>query len=132
MAVLSAFNCTVDAVRAYTGSVTWGPLVSLSRSVVISLLRRVEVGQIVVTDVNGIMTLCGAPQPKDGTPRTELKVLREAFWVRLFLFADMVRVQYLAVSSIEPPVAKRNALRGSRRASCSGKLCVPTLWPFSR
>ena len=91
MAITSAINGTLDAIRAYTGSVTWRPLVNLSRSAVLSLLRRVQVGQIVVVDVNGTVTICGSRQPKDGTPSTELRILKEAFWVRLLLFADMVR-----------------------------------------
>ena len=91
MAITSAITGTIDAMRSYTGSLTWGPLVNFSRSTVLSLLRRVEVGQIVVTDVNGSVTICGNSKPKDGSPRTELKVYKEAFWVRLLLFADMVR-----------------------------------------
>ena len=90
MAILSMLNGTIDALRGYAGSLTWGPLVNLSRGVVLSLLKRVEVGQIIVTDVNGAVTLCGTPEMKDGSPRTELKVAKEAFWVRAFLFADMV------------------------------------------
>ncbi|MCJ1395389.1 hypothetical protein MMC18_008273 [Xylographa bjoerkii] len=89
MLLTSAITGTLDAVRGYAGSWTWGPVVDLSRSAVLSLLKRVEVGQIVVTDLNGTVTICGSPKPKDGSPRTELKVLKEAFWVRLLLFADM-------------------------------------------
>ncbi len=45
-----------------------------------------------VTDSDGAVTVCGARKVKDGTPSTELRVLRETFWVRALLFADMVRV----------------------------------------
>ena len=92
MTLTAAINGTIDTLRGYAGAWTWGPLVDLSRSAVLSLLRRVEVGQIVVTDLNGTVTVCGSPKPKDGSPRTELKVVKEAFWVRLVLFADMVSV----------------------------------------
>ncbi|KAL9108139.1 MAG: hypothetical protein Q9187_008339, partial [Circinaria calcarea] len=90
MPITSAINGTLDVIRAHVGSVTWGPLVTLSRSVVLSLLKRVELGQIVVTDSNGAVTVCGSRQPKDGTPSTELRILKEACWVRLLLFADMI------------------------------------------
>ena len=91
MAIVSALTGTLDALRSYTGLRTWGPLVNFSRNTVLSLLRRVEVGQIVVTDINGSVTVCGSPQTEDGSPNTELKVFKDAFWVRLLLFTDMVR-----------------------------------------
>ena len=79
-----------DTLRSYAGSFTWQPFVRFSRTTVLHLLQRITVGQILVTDSDGMRTVCGAPQVKDGTPRTELKVLKEAFWVRAILFADMV------------------------------------------
>lgn len=79
-----------DSLRSFVGSFTWGPFVNLSRSTILGLLTRIDVGQFVVTDTDGTMTICGNPGVKDGSPRTELKVLREAFWVRVLLFADMV------------------------------------------
>ncbi len=81
-----------DSLRTYLGSFTWGPFVNLSRTTVLGLLSRIHVGQLVVTDSDGVVTVCGSPGIKDGSPRTELKVLKEAFWVRVLLFADMVGV----------------------------------------
>ena len=57
---------------------------------VLDLLARIEVGQLVVTDSDGTVNVCGSPAVKDGSPRAELKVKKEAFWVRLLLYADMV------------------------------------------
>ncbi|MCJ1312602.1 hypothetical protein MMC25_006276 [Agyrium rufum] len=79
----------LDAVRTYTGSYTWGPLVNLSRTVILSVLARVETGQIVVTDTSGKITVCGKRSPEEDAPRAILQVVNDAFWVRLFLFADM-------------------------------------------
>lgn len=84
-----------DSLRKYVGSLTWGPLVRLSRGVVLGLLQRVEVGQIIVTDSSGTLFACGAAPAKNNWPKTELKVLKETFWVRVMLFADMVREQVL-------------------------------------
>ena len=81
---------TLDSLRGYLGSFTWGPLVHLSRSTVLGLLSRIEIGQLVVRDSEGAVTICGQPGIKDASPRTELRVLKEAFWVRVMLFADMV------------------------------------------
>ena len=101
LATQSALGKTFDALRSYTGSWTWGPLVNLSRNVVLNLLQRIEVGQIIVTDCNGTVTKCGGTKnvrvaTKDGQTESnalvsELKVVTEAFWVRVLLFADMVR-----------------------------------------
>lgn len=87
MAIVSR---TFDSLRSYLGSFTWGPFVKLSRSTVLGLLSRIEVGQLVIRDHNGEVTVCGKPGIKDGSPRTELRVSKEAFWVRVMLFADMV------------------------------------------
>ena len=81
---------SLDTLRSYLTSFTWGPFVTLSRTTVLGLLSRIEVGQLVVTDSDGAVTICGNSGITDGAPRTELKVLKEAFWVRVLLFADMV------------------------------------------
>ena len=79
-----------DSLRSYLGSFTWDPFVKLSRSTVLGLLGRIEVGQLVVIDSDGSVTICGQPAVEDASPRTELRVSKEAFWVRVMLFADMV------------------------------------------
>ena len=86
MAIVSR---SFDSLRSYIGSLTWSPFVSVSRKTVLSLLGRIEIGQLVVKDIDGTVTICGAGA-KDGAPTTELRVLKEAFWVRVMLFADMV------------------------------------------
>lgn len=84
-----------DIVRNCVGSATWGPLVRLSRGLVLGLFRRVEIGQLVVTDCDGAVFPCGQAPAKGNWPKTELKVLKETFWVRVLLFADMVRANVL-------------------------------------
>lgn len=81
---------SIDSVRSYLGSLTWGPIVKSSRSAVLALFQRIEIGQLVITDSDGTVTVCGQSHSQDGAPRTELNVLKEAFWVRVLLFADMV------------------------------------------
>lgn len=80
-----------DAARSYLDSFTWAPFVRLSRAAVLNLLGRIKIGHIVIVDVDKSETVCGERWPKEGVPSTELRVLKEAFWVRLLLFADMVR-----------------------------------------
>ena len=81
-----------DAARGYLGSFTWKPFIRLSRAAVLGLLARIETGHILIIDNDGSEIVCGERWPKDGVPKTELKVLKDTFWVRLLLLADMVRI----------------------------------------
>lgn len=87
---MAIFSQTFDSLRSYVGSFTWAPFLKFSRSTVLGLLSKVEIGQLVVKDSDGKVTFCGPAGANDGAPRTELRVLKEAFWVRVMLFADMV------------------------------------------
>ncbi|KAI9725223.1 MAG: hypothetical protein M1828_003404 [Chrysothrix sp. TS-e1954] len=74
---------------------SWGPLVHLARNTILSLLSKIDKGSLKITDCNGRVTLCGAPQidgaakRKGFAPFTELQVHKDTFWVRMLLFADM-------------------------------------------
>ena len=64
-------------------------------------------GQLVITDsTTNVVTVCGALEPEGGkeldvksaggnntakAPRAELRIQQDTFWLRLLLFADMVR-----------------------------------------
>ncbi|KAL8969395.1 MAG: hypothetical protein Q9183_002016 [Haloplaca sp. 2 TL-2023] len=78
-----------DAAKSNMSFITWNPLVRLSRAAVLNVLSRVKVGHIAIIDSDGSETICGERWAKKGVPATELKVLKETFWVRLLLFADM-------------------------------------------
>lgn len=114
-----------NSLRTQVGSLTWASLVSLSRAFVLALLKRIEVGTIVVTDSNGAVLVCGAVQPDDPGPKTELRVLKDTFWVRMLLFADMVRQNSLSKAreacgyGIELAKAEsREKSRALRKVSC--------------
>lgn len=97
-----------DMLRGAIGGVSWGPALSVSRTAVKSLLSRIEIGQLVINDetkgerltygqkiakehskkTNGVNGVNGAKKT-GGIRRVEIMVKEEAFWVRLFLFADM-------------------------------------------
>lgn len=93
-----------DLLRGAIGGVTWGPALTISKAAVTSMLSQIEIGQLIITDQTGQTTSYGRKIAKEhskmsngvnGTrkygavKRVELVVKREAFWVRLFLFADM-------------------------------------------
>ena len=91
--ITAPFVARFHALQQYAATWTWGPLVQLSRATVLSLLKSIRIGQLVVEDENGELIICGGNHgtPKErATPRTELQIHNEVFWVRLLLFADMV------------------------------------------
>lgn len=91
MTAMAAISRTVDGVRTYAGSFTWTPVVNFSRAAVLALLQRVEVGVLLIVDTDGSLKVCGGPKAKDGEPKVQLTLHDDAFWVRMLLFADMVR-----------------------------------------
>jgi cyclopropane-fatty-acyl-phospholipid synthase len=97
-----------DLLRSAIGGVTWGPALTVSKAAVTLILSRIEIGQLIITDqTTGQTTTYGQKIAKEytkmsngvngvngtkksgGVKRVQLMVKREAFWVRLFLFADM-------------------------------------------
>lgn len=92
--IVSRFN----ALRSYAGSLAWGPLVQLSRSLTLSLLQRIQTGQLTIIDTDGQAYHCGIVLPS--TPSTTLHVHNDLFWVRLLLFADMGFAESYMLSEI--------------------------------
>jgi cyclopropane-fatty-acyl-phospholipid synthase len=77
---------------------TWGPAVGVAKPAVLSLLSRIERGTLLLVDspagtrhVFGekLSGKSGLPRRADTVPRVEVVVNNDAFWIRLFLFADM-------------------------------------------
>ena len=89
---MGTLSRTFDAARNYVGSITWEPLVNVSRAAVFRIFRSIEVGQMAIVDVDGVLARFGAePGSENSEPSLSLKIKKEAFWVRLLLFADMVQ-----------------------------------------
>ncbi|KAI9821691.1 MAG: hypothetical protein M1827_002272 [Pycnora praestabilis] len=103
MAISSVLSNSCNAARAYAGSLTWGPLVQLSRKAVLTLFKRIENGQLIIKDADGTFTYCGAAKMKEGRIRTQLNVLKETFWVRMFLFADMGFAESYMLGEVSSP-----------------------------
>ncbi|RDI76723.1 hypothetical protein Vi05172_g13288 [Venturia inaequalis] len=96
MALLSPVVSRFHALRTYTGSLAWNPLVQFSRNTCLSLLSRIQIGSLEIIDVDGETYTLGGneiPESKGGniltTPQVILRVHKDTFWVRLLLFADM-------------------------------------------
>ncbi|PSK35080.1 hypothetical protein B9Z65_1663 [Elsinoe australis] len=98
MGLTTPLTAPIQALAGYGASYAWPGFLSLSRATILSLLQRINLGQLKITDVDGTVTVCGQEKIKpvaqqDRTihsiPATELKVNKDVFWVRLLLFADM-------------------------------------------
>ena len=95
----------VQALSGYVASYGWGPLLSVSRSTVLSLLSRIQIGHLRVVDVDGKDSTYGQKQAVNGKseksvyslPDVELIVHKDVFWVRMLLFADMVIIVSLSI-----------------------------------
>jgi hypothetical protein len=111
----------LDSARGYAGSIAWSPLVQLCRTSILNLLKGVELGQLTIKEKDGTETICGrADLGRVALPITSLKVVREAFWVRLALFADMVGPLELCCSKVT------DRHRVLQRATCSERWIVLT------
>lgn len=107
-----------DLIRSTLGGVSWGPAVSVSKAAVVSLFGRIELGQLIIKDeTTGQTSIYGQKVAKEHAKKTngingtkkksmrvrrvELVVKRDAFWVRLFLFADMGFAEAYMLGDVE-------------------------------
>lgn len=96
MVISDTVTGPLQALGSYSASYAWGPLLALSRTTILSLLSRIQTGQLKIVDVDGRTTSYGEQNVKQeqnsiySAPRAELIVHKEMFWVRMLLFADMV------------------------------------------
>lgn len=106
-----------DLLRGAVGSVSWGPVLAVSKAAVTSLFGRIENGTLVVIDeTNGSTQVYGQNLAKEngkmtngvngksrktGAGRAQLLIRKESFWVRLFLFADMGFAEAYMLGEVE-------------------------------
>jgi cyclopropane-fatty-acyl-phospholipid synthase len=101
--IVRPFTRTADVARGTLGSLTWGPALAVAKPAILSVFSRIEVGTLLLVDEPGgtrlvdgqklnskILTNGDRPVRRaSAIPRVEVVVKNEAFWMRLFLFADM-------------------------------------------
>ena len=94
-----------EMLRSTVGGFTWGPALAVAKPAILSALSRIETGTLLLVDEPsstryvfgqklsgklGAQQLPSTPTRQAYTiPRVEIVVKNEAFWMRLFLFADM-------------------------------------------
>jgi cyclopropane-fatty-acyl-phospholipid synthase len=98
MNALNPIITQFTALRSYTGSLAWAPLVNASRSTCLALLSRIETGCLEIVDVDDSSHVCG---PRSSAyPYAKLLVNKDTFWVRLLLFADMGFAESFMLSEV--------------------------------
>jgi hypothetical protein len=78
------------ALRDAAVNVSWIPLVNGARYMCLSVLSKIQVGQIEIRDADGSITLIGEEGESLSGSRCVLNVHKDTFWLRLALYADMV------------------------------------------
>jgi hypothetical protein len=90
MAIFSPVTGAATAILSTITSQTWGPLVSICKNGALSQLQEIKLGKLVLFE-GGTKASAVFGSDKEGVPVAFLDVHSEKFWVRLALFADMVR-----------------------------------------
>ncbi|KAJ0302590.1 hypothetical protein COL5a_001532 [Colletotrichum fioriniae] len=107
-----------ELVRGAVGSLTWGPALSVAKPAILSVFSKIERGTLLLVDEPAELRRVfgqklGAkynenltngdhvPRRADAVPRVELVVKSDAFWMRLFLFADMGFAESYMLGEIE-------------------------------
>lgn len=103
--VVRPFTRCADIARGTLGSLTWDPALAVVKPAIDSVFSKIEVGTLLLVDKPaGTRQYYGqklkskateltngdyAERRADSIPRVEIIVNNDAFWMRLFLFADM-------------------------------------------
>lgn len=103
--VVKPFTRCADIARGTLGSLTWEPALAVAKPAIDSVFSKIEIGTLLLVDKPaGTRQYYGqklsskaaelngdgyAERRADSIPRVEIVVNSDAFWMRLFLFADI-------------------------------------------
>jgi cyclopropane-fatty-acyl-phospholipid synthase len=116
--VTSPITYGTDLFRSALGGLSWGPALSISKAAVTSLFARIEDGTLILTnEATGKSQVYGQKIAKEtskmtngtngtskkgsGRGKVELTVLKDTFWIRTFLFADMGFAEAYMLGEVE-------------------------------
>lgn len=94
MGVLSPVTGTASSLLSTLTSQAWDPLVSMCRNGTLAQFQGIQIGKLVLFEGGESKATSSFGSDKEGCPIAFLDVHDEKFWVRLALFADMVRSIY--------------------------------------
>ena len=82
----------VTSATSTVASAAWPYVVPLARQAVCALLSRVNTGSLTIEDVDGKVWYFGDHSKAQGAEKLAAKITvrKEAFWLRLAIFTDMV------------------------------------------
>lgn len=95
------FLSAYDSSRNYFVNKSWVPLVNLARNSILSLMKRITVGKLRILTEQGVWEF-GDLVTKDA-PSAELRVVNEAFWVRLLMSGDLGFAEAYMVGDVACP-----------------------------
>ena len=98
MAIYSSVTGAVSSLLSPVTSQAWGPLVSLCKNGTLSQFQNLKHGKLVVFEGGSSKASAAFGSDKEGLPIAFLDVRDEKFWVRLALFADMVRASTIGTN----------------------------------
>jgi cyclopropane-fatty-acyl-phospholipid synthase len=108
MAIYSSVTGAVSSLLSPVTSQAWGPLVTLCKNGTLSQFQNLKRGKLVLFEGGSSKATAAFGSDKEGLPIAFLDVRDEKFWVRLALFADMVRFKTL------------DTIRKTRADKCQG------------
>lgn len=114
MAIYSSVTEAVSTLLSPVTSQAWGPLVTLCKDGTLSQFQNLKHGKLVVFEGGSSKATAAFGSDKEGLPIAFLHVLDEKFWVRLALFADMVRSSTLNDLKEHELIG----IRASQKATC--------------
>lgn len=115
MTILSPLTGAATTVLSTITSQAWGPLVSICKNGALSQLHQgIKLGKLVLFEGGSSTASTVFGSDKEGLPIAFLDVHNEKFWVRLALFADMVR---LSLRKFGKKISKSEA-RALRKVIC--------------
>jgi len=92
MAILSPLLGPATAIWNSVSCQAWDSLVALCRDGTLSQLQSIQLGKLAVYEVSAGKGSTVFGTEREGHPVAVLNVHDDKFWVRLALFADMVRL----------------------------------------
>ncbi|KAF2459179.1 cyclopropane-fatty-acyl-phospholipid synthase [Lineolata rhizophorae] len=90
MSFPAPLSARLSHLRNYVGSLAWDSAVQVCRYAVLTLLRNIEIGRLELDEEVAAEEAGDRDSNSRGSmPKTSLRIHKDAFWLRVALFADM-------------------------------------------
>ncbi|KAG0145703.1 hypothetical protein CROQUDRAFT_133599 [Cronartium quercuum f. sp. fusiforme G11] len=109
--LLSLSNQAFHGLKELVVNRTRGPLILLARTTIISLMEKISVGELRVLTKEAIYTFGKSSVREEGLLQTdttnqvdlrsEIRVINDAFWIRMFILSDLGFAESYMVGDIE-------------------------------